>query len=376
MNEIDFPIERLNKFFSNHIFEVYLQPTHDKDYSIPTNVKIKLTGVKEYISMGNKKPFVQYTIYILPTNEKSDVLNGMWGSFYGKEKDINTSSSEYSELRWVLNDKIENLLKYFGVDKGAMCTKVINEVAPKEKIKESIDKKELNFVRKYLQNDKFDVDGYKYVFLKVDVDSENNFKFFVNVELPKAGQSYVEKKLYEDIDSIMHTLFQYLGDRFKWTCNILVDGMPPKKVYITEDKKEEFIEKLNKKIRSMVIDEDDYMIGFKLKWKPLSNFYSYSEPYVNLRVDLEVSDFDYNEKPSVPKKEFTSVLKTLLNDTLYDNDSFMESLRSVGYDVLEKDLGIDSTDDLYIEVVFWINKINGDDGEYGKFEKLRPEMFI
>jgi hypothetical protein len=128
MNEIDFPIERLNKFFSNHIFEVYLQPTHDEDYTIPTNVKIKLTGVKDYISMGDKKPFVQYTIYILPTNETSDVLNGMWGRYYGKEKDINTSSSEYSELRWVLNDKIENLLKYFGVDKGGMCTKVVNEV--------------------------------------------------------------------------------------------------------------------------------------------------------------------------------------------------------------------------------------------------------
>ena len=376
MNEIDFPIERLNKFFDTHIIEVYLQPTHDEDYSVPTNVKIKLTGVKDYISMGDKKPFVQYTIYILPTNEASDAWSGMWGSFYGKEKDINTSSGEYSELRWILNDKIENLLKYFGVDKGAMCTKVVNEVAPKEKIKESIDRKELNFVRKYLQNDKFDVDGYKYVFLKVDVDSEGNFEFFVNVELPKPGQSYVEQKLYEDIDSIMYTLFQYLGDKFNWTCNILVDGMPPKKIYITKEKQEEFIERLNKKVRSMVIDEDDYMLGFKLKWSPINNFYSYSEPFVNLKVDLEVSDFDYNGKSVIPNKELIPVLKTYLNDTLYDNDSFKNALLNVGYDVLEKDLGIDSTDDLYIQVDFWINKINGNDEEYGKFEKLRPEMFI
>ena len=34
----DFPIERINRFFDNHIFEVYLQPTHDEDYSIRTNV--------------------------------------------------------------------------------------------------------------------------------------------------------------------------------------------------------------------------------------------------------------------------------------------------------------------------------------------------
>ena len=133
MNEIDFPLERLNKFFDTHIFEVYLQPTHDEDFSIPTNVKIKLTGVKDYISMGNKKPYVQYTIYILPTNEKSDAWNGMWGRIYGREKNIDTSSNEYPDLRWVVSDKLENMLKYFGVDKGAMCTKVINEVVPKEK---------------------------------------------------------------------------------------------------------------------------------------------------------------------------------------------------------------------------------------------------
>ena len=376
MNEIDFPLERLNKFFDTHIFEVYLQPTHDEDFSIPTNVKIKLTGVKDYISMGNSKPYVQYTIYILPTNEKSDAWNGMWGRIYGREKDIDTSSNEYPELRWVVSDKLENMLKYFGVDKGAMCTKVINEVVPKEKIKESTDRKELNFVRKYLQNDKFDVDGYKYVFLKVDVDAENNFEFFVNVELPKPGQSYVEQKFYEDIDSIMYTLFQYLGDKFNWTCNILVDGMPPKKIYITEEKKEEFIEQLNKKVRSMVIDKDDYMLGFKLKWSPTKNFYSYSEPFINLQVDLEVSDFDYNGKPAVPNQKLIPGLRRYLNETLYDDDSFKNALLNVGYDVLEKDMGIDSTDDLYIEVDFWINKINGNDKEYGRFEKLRPEMFI
>ena len=80
--------------------------------------------------MGDKKPYIQYTIYILPTGEKSDAWNGMWGEVYGREKDINTSSTEYSELRWIITDKIQNFLQYFGVDKGAMCTKVINEVVP------------------------------------------------------------------------------------------------------------------------------------------------------------------------------------------------------------------------------------------------------
>jgi len=132
MNELDFPIERLNKFFGNHIFEVYLQPTHDEDYTIPTNVKVKLTGVKDYISLGNKKPHVEYTMYILPTNELSDMWSNMYGDMYGRNTSVYTYSQEYGNLRWIMNDKLENFLRYFGIDKNAICTEVVNEVEPKK----------------------------------------------------------------------------------------------------------------------------------------------------------------------------------------------------------------------------------------------------
>jgi len=137
MNMIDFPIERINEFLDTHTFEVYLQPTHDEDYRIPTNVKVKLTGVKEYISIGDKKPFVQYTIYILPTNDGSDAWSKMYGNIYGKDVNISTTSQEYANLRWVMNDKLSNFLKYFGVDKEAMCTRIINEVS-EDKLNESL----------------------------------------------------------------------------------------------------------------------------------------------------------------------------------------------------------------------------------------------
>ena len=134
---IDFPIERINRFFDNHIFEVYLQPTHDEDYSIRTNVKVKLTGVKDYISMGDKKPHVGYTIYILPTDETSDTWNNLYADIHGRNTSINTSSREYANLRWVMNKKLEDFLKYFGVNNDVICTKVINEVEPK-KMNESL----------------------------------------------------------------------------------------------------------------------------------------------------------------------------------------------------------------------------------------------
>ncbi len=134
---IDFPIERINKFFSSHIFEVKTQPTHDDNFTISTNIKVTLTGVKDYISMGEKKSHVEYTITILPTSETSDIWNKMWAGVYGEKVDINTSSREYPELRFVMNHKLENFLKYFGVEKQVICTKVVNELEDNQ-LKESL----------------------------------------------------------------------------------------------------------------------------------------------------------------------------------------------------------------------------------------------
>ena len=128
MNEIDFPIERINNFFDGHVFEVYTQPTHDQDFTLPTNVKVKLTGVKEYLSVGEKTPHIQYTMYILPTNKNSDTLNKFYSEIYGKEADISTTSTEYSNLRWVMDRKLSEFLRYFAINKPAICTKVINNV--------------------------------------------------------------------------------------------------------------------------------------------------------------------------------------------------------------------------------------------------------
>ena len=132
MNTIDFPIERINRFLSTYTFEVYLQPTHDDDYLIPAKVKAILTGVKDYISRGEKKPHIEYTLYILPTNKESDAWLRTLGQIFGKELDINTSSSQYAEIRWAMNKKLSNFLIYLGVDKKVICTKVVNNIVDEE----------------------------------------------------------------------------------------------------------------------------------------------------------------------------------------------------------------------------------------------------
>lgn len=137
MNDIDFPIERINEFFNNHVFEVVTQPTHDDNHNVTTNVKVKLTGVKDYISIGEKTPHVEYTLYILDGDDESNMWNSLYAKVYGTDVQLTTTTQAYYQLVWVMNQKLSDFLRYFGVDKKAICTRVINKVKP-FKLNESV----------------------------------------------------------------------------------------------------------------------------------------------------------------------------------------------------------------------------------------------
>ena len=123
-------LDRANKFFENHTFEVYYLFDSEGEPIAPTNVKIKLTGVKDYISMGDYKPFIMYTAYILPSNKKSDKFNSVLSAHFGRETEIQTfDSGAYGNFGWVMTKKLSELLKYFSLP-DAILTKVVNEVEP------------------------------------------------------------------------------------------------------------------------------------------------------------------------------------------------------------------------------------------------------
>ena len=128
---IDFPIERINKFLSDHIFEI---PTMYDD-SIKTNIKVKLTGVKDYYSVGDKHPHIEYTMYILPTSEPSDLINSLMSSTMGSNTLISNSGAEYYQYINPMNGLISNFLKIFNIDSRVKCTRVINE-AKSDKFKD------------------------------------------------------------------------------------------------------------------------------------------------------------------------------------------------------------------------------------------------
>ena len=123
-------LDRVNKFFKNYTFEVYYLFDSEGEAVVPTNVKIKLTGVKDFISMGNSKPFITYTAYILPSNENSDKFNSILSAHFGRETPIKTfDHGAYGNFAWVMTKKLSELLKYFSLPE-AILTEVVNEVDP------------------------------------------------------------------------------------------------------------------------------------------------------------------------------------------------------------------------------------------------------
>ena len=142
-------LKQANKFFDKNFIEVYTILDEDGDRTIPTNVKVELTGIQKYISMGEWKPHVNFTAYILPTNEESDIFYSVLSAYHGKEQEIKTfDHNAYSNFAWVIQRKLSEMLEYFSLPE-AMLTKVVNEVPP-------VELKEGTMNKKLLNEDKYD----------------------------------------------------------------------------------------------------------------------------------------------------------------------------------------------------------------------------
>lgn len=130
MENLKLMLNKVNPFLEKHIFDVVTQPTHNKEYNIHTKVKVKLTGVKNYINIGESKPHIQYTLYILPSNKESDTWYSVFAKAWGKDINRNTSEHRYLDICWETNYLLRDFLKYFSIEERVICTRIVNEVEP------------------------------------------------------------------------------------------------------------------------------------------------------------------------------------------------------------------------------------------------------
>jgi len=126
---IDFPIERINRFLENHIFEVPLHYDLLKDIKLP--VKVKLTGMKNFISVGEWRPYIVYELHIVPGNKTQ---NFMASIYFGKENmseipfEVNLKDRGIDSLIYNLSELLRNFLQYWGVNYRVNCGEAFSHV--------------------------------------------------------------------------------------------------------------------------------------------------------------------------------------------------------------------------------------------------------
>jgi hypothetical protein len=119
---IDFPIERINRFLKTHTFEVPLH--YDVLHGINLPMKVKLTGMKNFISTGDWKSYIVYEFHVIPGTK---VQNFMASIYYGKEDvtelpvQISLNIRNTDSLLGNLNELLRNFLRYWGVNYGVTC---------------------------------------------------------------------------------------------------------------------------------------------------------------------------------------------------------------------------------------------------------------
>ena len=79
MSIIDFPIERINEFLSDHSFVVTKPLGEHIEVDGNLTVKIKLTGIKPMISVGEWNNFIEYTLILEEVNDNH--LQSILGNF-------------------------------------------------------------------------------------------------------------------------------------------------------------------------------------------------------------------------------------------------------------------------------------------------------
>lgn len=120
-------INKVNKFLDSKIFEIqafYGLDLSDKNYNI--DIKIKITGQKEMLTMGEWEDYYTYEVTILPSNE---IMNMIFSNLFDKESsmEIKSYGNKISIVETISIKSrmvLDNLLDYFSIDQNTILTKL------------------------------------------------------------------------------------------------------------------------------------------------------------------------------------------------------------------------------------------------------------
>ena len=299
MNQEQAIIDRVNRFFEGHTFEIYYLQDGDGEYPTPTNIKVEITGVREYISMGDKKDYVTLTLYILPSSELSDAHNSIMSGHFGRETKIETyDAGPYQNLVWVTQGKVDEILKYFSLP-SSMVTKIVNEVEPK-KINESLivegelDKLTRKLVQDVVQFFKHQRKGE--FGLPEDLGGDEMVYTYPGFE---GFSIFLDLQLSDDVETVDVDGDLYYGDDLMYITII----SNPNAGYTILD---ELTKELNEVIRHELEHIRQHEQGYKFPNKEPKS----PEKYYTQQHELEAQRAGFNKRAKSEKADFETLVRT------------------------------------------------------------------
>jgi hypothetical protein len=140
MNQIDFPIEKINHFLKNHSFEIQSPFGSGMNHPITLTVKVELTGIKPMISVGEWTDFVEYTLFLedVNTDFARKLLNAQFEVLKTNDYKIVNTDTTFYLITSNISTMLRTFLKYFEVDNHVTCTRIVNNLSKSNYMNESL----------------------------------------------------------------------------------------------------------------------------------------------------------------------------------------------------------------------------------------------
>ena len=296
MEELDLPIERLNKFLDEHIFKVEDPVGETAPRDMYAVVKVQLTGTKEMYRAGDKMTYITYTTFIQPSSPMMNTLTNilMDGK---KEKVIDNQDMTFYILNNRISEQLQRFLLYWGIENPVICTKVVNETS--DNINESlIMEGKYDRIVRQIVNDILSVFKSKKVGgFSLPEDLRETDLYYDYPQFKKEFGVFVNFEQSDDVET-----FEVDGDLYydDDTIEILVITNPNSGNEILND----LVNELNEVVRHEIEHIIQYDGGMKRKKEPTD-----SEKYYMQQHELDAQKAGFKRRARREKNDMETLVR-------------------------------------------------------------------
>lgn len=303
MDIIDFPIERLNEFLSDHSFVI------TNPYGLPNDVskidvKVKLTGMKPMISIGEWKNFIEYTLILEKVDDEHlrQILGYVFAAAKTHDYVISNTDTKFYSLTSQVNELLRKFLKYWGIDNYVTCTRIIDKVTnvdPKYMLEGVINEGRYdiairNVVKDILTTFKYQKEG-EFNLPEDILGGEEMVYIFPNIDSPFSVELYME--VDDDVDTVDVDGEYYADDD---TIVVRIKSNPNLDREMLEELHFELVELISHEIKHLEQNERGYKFPRK---EPKKSLKYYTQPH-----EIEAQIAGFKKRAQKQRRPFADVV--------------------------------------------------------------------